>query len=160
MENMIWIYNACRWILGVIFIYAGATKLMAPEIFAVLIHAYGIVPETLLLPVAIGLPLLEVVAGIGLVFDIRGSVSLVGGLLVMFMVILGYAIWLGLDVDCGCFGPDDPEAEAFHGLRTALIRDLVMMAGVVFIITCRRYGSIRPISGMTAVNQIFNRRKK
>ncbi len=63
MKTMDWLYRLCRWTLGVIFIYAGGTKLLEPEIFAVLIEAYGIVPEGLLMPVAIGLPLLEVIAG-------------------------------------------------------------------------------------------------
>jgi hypothetical protein len=108
------------------------------------IEAYGFVPEGLLIPVAIGLPLLEVIAGFGLLFDIRGSLAVITGLLVLFMVVLGYGIWMGLDVDCGCFGPEDPEAEAFHGLRLSLFRDLVMMAGVIFIYGWRRYRAIRP----------------
>ena len=41
----------------------------------------------------------------------------------LFMAILGYGISMGLDVDCGCFGPEDPESKAFHGLRAALYRD-------------------------------------
>jgi uncharacterized membrane protein YphA (DoxX/SURF4 family) len=61
-----WIYKLTRWILGGVFIYAGSTKLMEPRIFTVLIEAYGFVPEGLLIPVAIGLPLLEVIAGFGL----------------------------------------------------------------------------------------------
>ena len=160
MEMMDWSYRLCRWTLGGVFIYAGGTKLVEPEIFAVLIEAYGIVPERLLMPVAIGLPLLEVIAGIGLLFDIRGSLALITGLLVLFIVVLGYGIWMGLDVDCGCFGPDDPEAEAFHGLRLSLYRDLSMMAGVFFIYGWRRYRAIRPVSVMVMVNQLFNKRRK
>ena len=133
---MDWTYKITRWVLSAIFIYAGGTKLLEPEIFAVLIEAYGIVPEGLIMPVAIGLPLLEVTAGIGLLFDIRGSLALIGGLLLLFMVVLGYGIWMGLDVDCGCFGPEDPEAEAFHGLRLSVFQNLVMMTGVFFI--CRQ----------------------
>jgi uncharacterized membrane protein YphA (DoxX/SURF4 family) len=157
---MEWLYRLCRWTLGGIFIYAGSTKLLEPEIFAVLIEAYGIVPERLLMPVATGLPLLEVIAGIGLLFDIRGSLSLTTGLLVLFMVVLGYGIAMGLDVDCGCFGPEDPEAEAFHGLRLSLYRDLAMMAGVFFIYGWRRYRAIRPAGVMVIVNQLFNKRRK
>jgi hypothetical protein len=160
MKTMEWLYRLCRWTLGSIFIYAGGTKLLEPKIFAVLIEAYGIVPEGLLMPVAIGLPLLEVIAGIGLLFDIRGSLSLITGLLVLFMVVLGNGIWMGLDVDCGCFGPEDPEAEAFHGLRQSLYRDLAMMAGVFFIYGWRRYRTIRPTGVMVRVNQLFNKRRK
>ena len=160
MKTMELLYRLCRWTLGGIFIYAGSTKLLEPEIFAVLIEAYGIVPEGLLMPVAIGLPLLEVIAGVGLLFDIQGSLSMITGLLVFFMLVLGYAIWMGLDVDCGCFGPEDPEAEAFHGLRLTLFRDLVMMAGVVFIYSWRRYRAIQTTGVMVIVNQLFNRGRK
>ena len=134
--------------------------MLVPEIFAVLIDAYGIIPEGLLIPVAIGLPLLEVIAGMGLLFDIRGSLALITGLLVLFMMVLGYGIWMGLDVDCGCFGPEEPEAEAFHGLRLSLFRDLVMMPGVIFIYGWRRYRAIRPAGAMVTVNQLFRNRRK
>ena len=158
---MVWLYRLCRWTLGGIFIYAGGIKLLEPEIFAILIEAYGIVPEGLLMPVAIGLPLLEVIAGFGLLFDIHRSLALITGLLVLFMVVLGYGIWMGLDVDCGCFGPNDPEAKAFHGLRLSLFRDLVMLAGVFFIYGWRQYHAIRPVGVMAIVNQRFiNRRKE
>lgn len=139
-----WIYRITRWGLGGIFIYAGSMKLLAPETFAVLIEAFGIVPENLLMPVAIALPAIEVAAGIGLVFDIEGSLAATAGLLGLFIAILGYGIWMGLDIDCGCFGPDDPEAEAFHGLRLSLYRDLVMLAGAAFVYGWRRYRPVEP----------------
>ena len=88
MKMMDWLYRLCRWTLGGIYIYAGGIKLMEPEIFAVLIDAYGIVPEGSLMPVTIGLPFLEVIAGIGLLFDIRGSLALITGLLVIALPIV------------------------------------------------------------------------
>ena len=108
---------------------------------------------------AIGLPFLEVIAGFGLLFDIRGSLALITGLLVLFMMVLGYGIWMGLDVDCGRFGPEDPEAKAFHSLRLSLFRNLVMMAGVIFLYGWRRYLAIRPAGVMVIVNQIFSKRR-
>jgi uncharacterized membrane protein YphA (DoxX/SURF4 family) len=75
------IYNYTRWILGGIFIYAGSTKLLKHKSFTALIEAYGIVPESLLMPVTLALPVLEVAAGIGLIFDIEGSLSVIAGLL-------------------------------------------------------------------------------
>ena len=44
------LYKVLRWGLGIVFIYAGGTKLAGPETFSVLIEAYGIVPEMLLMP--------------------------------------------------------------------------------------------------------------
>ena len=160
MKTLDWTYKLCRWTLGIIFIYAGSTKLPEPEIFAVLIEAYGIVPEGLLMPVAIGLPMLEVIAGIGLMLDIRGSMPLITGLLVLFITILGYGIWMGLDVDCGCFAPGDPEAEAFHGLRLSLFRDLFMMAGVIFLYGWRRYRAISPPGTMIFFNKLLGNEEK
>ncbi|MEE4240790.1 MAG: MauE/DoxX family redox-associated membrane protein [Desulfopila sp.] len=154
MKTMDWLYILCRWTLGVLFIYAGTAKLLDPLVFAVLIEAYGIVPRMLLMPVAVALPLLEVIAGIGLLLETRGSLALITGLLLVFMAILAYAIGMGLDVDCGCFGPDDPEAEAFHGLRLAFFRDLAMMAGVVFMYGWRRYRRLEPLGIMDSVTQV------
>jgi len=160
MKTMELLYRLCRWTLGGIFIYAGCTKLLELKIFASLVEAYGIVPEGLLIPVTIGLPVLEVIAGFGLLFDIRGSLGVITGLLVIFMLVLSYGIWLGLDVDCGCFGPEDPEAEAFHGLGLSLFRDMLMMAGVIFIYVWRQYRAIRPTRVMVIVIQLFNRGRK
>jgi len=143
MPLLSWMYRLLRWFLGGLFIYSGATKLLAPQLFAVLIEAYGIVPEGLLMPVAVILPALEVVAGVGLLFDIHGSLVVITGLLLLFVAILGYGIWMGLDVDCGCFGPGDPEAEAFHGLRPALYRDMIMLTAVVFLYGWRRYRRVQ-----------------
>jgi uncharacterized membrane protein YphA (DoxX/SURF4 family) len=137
-------YKLVRWVLGSLFIYAGSTKLFDPQSFAVLIEAYGILPEVLLMPAAIFLSCLEVVGGIGMLFDIRGSLAVITGMLLMFMAILGYGVWIGLDVDCGCFGPGDPEAEAFHGLRQSFYRDLAMLAGIVYLYMWRRYRRIKP----------------
>jgi len=144
MKIMDQIYRWSRWVLGIIFIYAGATKLLDPRVFAVLIEAYGIVPDVLIYPVAVFLPLLEVVAGAFILMDIRGSLAIICGLTIFFMIILGYGIHMGLDVDCGCFGPEDPEAQAFHGLRQAFIRDSVMLADIIFLYIWRRYQCIRP----------------
>ena len=145
VRPFIWVYRFLRWSLGTLFIYSGVTKLLAPLTFAVLIDAYGLLPEALLMPVAVLLPMLEVIAGAGLLVDLRGSLAVITGLLLLFVAILGYGIRMGLDVDCGCFGPEDPEAEAFHGLKPALIRDLAMLTAVAFIYGWRRYQRVKPV---------------
>lgn len=137
-------YRLMRWSLGAVFLYAGASKLLGPQAFAVLIDSYGILPDLLVMPTAIGLPLREAVAAVGLVIDIRGSLTAIGALLVIFMAILGYGIWMGLDFDCGCFGPEDPESRAYHGLRLALDRDFAMLAGVIYLYTWRVYRQKSP----------------
>ena len=124
---------AVRWVLAGIFVYSGSVKLGAPSRFAEIIAGFGLLPDVLIYPVALLLPVIELVAGIGLVFARRGSLLTVGVMLVMFIAVLFYGIHLGLDIDCGCFGPEDPE-QAYKGLKAALVRDAVMMAAVLFVL--------------------------
>jgi uncharacterized membrane protein YphA (DoxX/SURF4 family) len=137
--------------------WSGISKLMEPTEFAVIIDAYGLIPDAYILPMAIVLPLLEMVFGLGLLLEIRGFLAAITGLLMVFMAILSYGIWLGLDVDCGCFGPQDREFEAFHRLRPALYRDFVMIAGVVYLYFWRYYRSIKPVRWMSIFNSLFQR---
>jgi uncharacterized membrane protein YphA (DoxX/SURF4 family) len=118
-----WLYRGLRYGLAAAFIYAGAIKLGAPREFAKVISGYGLAPEVLLPALSYALPALELAAGIGLLFDIKGSLAAIAGMTVFFMGVLTYGIRLGLDVDCGCYGAHDLEAEAYAGLKTALIRD-------------------------------------
>jgi hypothetical protein len=116
-----------------------------PASFAIIIEAYGIVPDGLTLLVAVMLAGLEVLGAMGLLLDIRGSLGIVAGLLALFIIILSYGIWMGLDVDCGCFGPEDPEAKAFHGLRSALYRDLLMVTGIIYLYWWRYIRAAEPV---------------
>ncbi len=138
-KNMLvspWPYRMIRIGLGVLFVWAGLVKLTDPEGFAELISAYGLVPESLLVPVAIGLPALELVAGLGLIFDVRGSLGVISGLLAMFAFVLWFGILKDLDIGCGCFSP--AEREQHGSLRFAMYRDLVMLAAVLYLFLWRR----------------------
>lgn len=127
--SWIWPYRVIRIALAALFIYGGVMKLMDPKAFARTISGYDLVPEMLLPVVAVGLPIIETVAGIGLLLDIHGSLAVITGLLGMFVFVLGYGISLNLDVDCGCFGADDLAKQA--GLVQAFWRDLALGGLVV-----------------------------
>jgi uncharacterized membrane protein YphA (DoxX/SURF4 family) len=129
----IWPYRGVRVILAIIFLWAGVVKILDPDSFAIILEAFNLLPDAWIIPVSVGLPALEILAAIGLLFDVRGSLTTVAGLLFLFLAILSYGIWLGLDIDCGCFGPGDPEGEAYKGLRPALYRDIVMLVGVAYL---------------------------
>ncbi|MCX5830172.1 MAG: DoxX family membrane protein [Deltaproteobacteria bacterium] len=107
-----WPYRIVRLALAALFIYGGVTKLFDPKAFAATISAYDLVPEALLPVVAIGLPLIETIAGLALVFDRPWGLHLITGLLALFVFVLGYGILGDLNVDCGCFGADDLKKQA------------------------------------------------
>lgn len=144
--------------LGGIFLWSGIGKLINPLAFALLIEAYGIIPEAAVMPIAYGLPIIEVAAGLGLWFDLKGSLTTITALLLFFMAILGYGVFLGLDIDCGCFGPDDPEGQAFHGLRGAIYRDMAMLAAAAYIYAWRRFRKPLKI-GSSLFSELIKRRK-
>jgi uncharacterized membrane protein YphA (DoxX/SURF4 family) len=130
-----WPQRVVRFIIGAVFIYAGAVKIVDPKAFAKAISQYDLVPEALLAPVAIGLPLLEIVAGIGLVFAVRGSMSIIFGMLGMFVIVLWYGILNNLDIDCGCFTSEELKKQA--SLWNAFYRDIAMIAGVLYLLVVR-----------------------
>ncbi|MDK9708840.1 MAG: DoxX family protein [Desulforhopalus sp.] len=131
-KTLLWGDRLARWGIAMVFGYAAVPKLLDVQGFAKIIEAYGILADFLILPVAIILPVIEVVLAIGLLCN--GWTSKVGSmaLLLLFIALLSYSIWVGLDIDCGCFGPEDPEYSAFHGLRTALLRDVGMCLPLIY----------------------------
>jgi hypothetical protein len=142
----VWPYRLTRTVLAAVFIWSGGAKLVDPLSFGAIIEAFGLIPQSWVMAVSVGLPALEVLAAFGLLLDLRGSLGVISGLLILFMGILGYGIWMGLDIDCGCFGPQDPEAESYHSLRPALYRDFVMVAGVSYLYLWRHFRQAKPIT--------------
>jgi uncharacterized membrane protein YphA (DoxX/SURF4 family) len=126
-----WSYFVVRVALALIFIYAGSMKLMDPKAFARVISHYDLVPEFLLPVVAIGLPVAEVLAGAALIFDMRPGLHGVSAMVVLFVFVLGYGVLTDMNIDCGCFGPE--ELEGRWSLTHAFYRDLVFLAAVMFL---------------------------
>ena len=133
-----WVYLILRLGLAFLFIYAGITKLMDPKAFARVISPYGLVPDFLLPVVAVGLPLLETLAGVALAFDVKGSLAVISGLLAMFAFVLWYGALRDLSIDCGCFGHEEIASQG--NLRKAFHRDLGLMGVVLFLYVARWLG--------------------
>jgi uncharacterized membrane protein YphA (DoxX/SURF4 family) len=134
--GLTWLYHGLRLGLACIFIYAGLIKLLDPRAFAHAIAQYDLIPEALLPLVAVGLPALELLAGLGLIGEVRGSLTIIVVLLLVFLVILGYAVWHNLEIDCGCFTADELDAQ--HDVKTAFWRDLAMIGAALFLYWRRR----------------------
>jgi uncharacterized membrane protein YphA (DoxX/SURF4 family) len=131
-----WPDRVTRGILAFLFIYGGSLKLMDPKAFAATLSHYDLIPEMLLPVVAIGLPALEVAAGAALLFNVSWGLTVITGLLVLFVAVLGYGILSDLNVDCGCFGPE--EIAGRQSLRQAFIRDLFLIGAASYLYYDRR----------------------
>ncbi len=95
-----------RFVLGMLFIIAGAEKIADPSAFAGSIYNYKLFPLFTINFFAIVVPWIEVTAGLFLLFGIavKESALIINGLFAFFIVIIGISIIRGLDIDCGCFG--------------------------------------------------------
>jgi uncharacterized membrane protein YphA (DoxX/SURF4 family) len=130
------LYLLLRLALGCLFVYAGLIKLADPRAFAHAIAQFDLAPEQLLPLLAVGLPALELLAGVGLIFERRGSLTATASLLGLFLLALSYAVWMEMDIDCGCFTVE--EINARTGVKTALLRDLFLAAALGFLFWWRR----------------------
>jgi hypothetical protein len=93
-------------IVGGLFIYAGALKVMDPIQFARDIDNYKIVPWSLGVRFAFYLPWLEIFCGLALVFRrlYQGGLSILAALIAIFITASLVAKSRGIDISCGCFG--------------------------------------------------------
>jgi uncharacterized membrane protein YphA (DoxX/SURF4 family) len=127
----LWPYRIIRIALGIVFVSSGIPKLFDPKAFAKAVSMYEVVPEQVLPLVAIVVPITEVLAGIGLILNIKGFLSLIAGLLAVFLAILSYGVLNDLDIDCGCSIPWESARHA--SLKSALLRDLIMFGMVIYL---------------------------
>ena len=125
--------RVCRLILGGIFIYAAWSKIQDPALFAKAIVGYQMLPSFFVGPLALVLPMAELLAGAALIATrwTRESTLLILCMLAMFFVGLTQALVRGLDISCGCFGDD---ATSTHTVLSALLRDVVLLVPAVWLV--------------------------
>ena len=115
--------------LGGIFVYAAWTKLHPPiaislSLFALQVDSYRMLPPWAVNLVAQTLPFLELALGALLVigWPLRLVSSVTSLLLLAFFSTMVRSYALGLEINCGCFGPNEK-----LGVGT-LLRDGAMLA--------------------------------
>ncbi len=115
-----------RLVIGGMFIYASFYKIVDPGEFAKSIWFYHLVPGKLINLLALILPWLELLAGIGLILGAlyRGAVVWVNVMMIVFIIALASTIFRGISIDCGCF---KAAQAATHSAWKSLLFDLGAM---------------------------------
>lgn len=126
--------DVLAWLLGALFLYAGALKLVHPDALVTDIQSYDLVSYRVAYLGAYGLPALEVVAAFCLFFrDFRLAATwLLAVLTAVFIIALSTAWVRGIDITCGCFG----ESETKANYPFLVGRDILIIIGFGFIL-CR-----------------------
>lgn len=112
-------------IFGGTWIIAGAIKARDPFLFLLDIRSFQILHDPWAAYVALGLPWLEIFCGICVIVRrmYLGALTIISGMLVVFLVAIFSAKQRGLDITCGCFGKTDNKTD--YG--EIITRDIVML---------------------------------
>jgi len=135
--------------VGMIFIWAGASKIGHADVFAAQITAFRIVPHALIAPLALLLPFFEVLLGGYLVAGLYTRVAAVVAAvqLAIFATAIGSAVARGLSLSCGCFGPGDKTVtswpEVVRDVLFALVAAFVAWRAPGMLALDRRIGNVK-----------------
>jgi putative oxidoreductase len=116
-------------IVGGIFVYAGAIKVIDPIQFGIDIDNYKTLPWFISVRLAFYLPWLEIFCGVALIslFLYRGGLSILAALTSVFIIATVAAKVRGLDITCGCFG----HASKNWNFSTHLALDLAILGALL-----------------------------
>lgn len=135
-----------RMFLGAVFIYASWDKIVNPADFAKVVANYQILPQIMINPVAWVLPWLEMVCGVCLFIGwiARGSALIIAGLLTAFIGALGFSLFRGLNIQCGCFSLT---AEKSVPLYVDILRDAFLLVMAILTVGRPRRKSTMAVNG-------------
>ncbi len=129
MKQYLWRIVAL--VIGGLFVYAGAVKVIDPAEFARDIDNYKMLPWQVSVWMGLYLPWLEIFCGVALIVRVlhRGSVLILTALMALFIVITIIAKARGLDISCGCFG----HASKYLSFAWHLVLDFLLLGGLVLL---------------------------
>ena len=127
-----WLTVRTQIALGVFFIVAALPKIADPPSFAHMVYNYRLLPGPLVNLASLTMPWAELLMGVALVCGLwrRTAASLVGALLVVFIVAISVNLLRGNAIDCGCFDVADAGKsveERFHDMWMVILRDVGML---------------------------------
>jgi len=121
-----------RLVLSAAFLFAALPKIQDPVAFAASVEGFRVVAGPSALWVALALPWLELVIGVGLLIPQirRGSALLIVGLLALFIGLHASAWSRGLDISCGCYGQSDTPANYLW----LILRNAALLAAATVVL--------------------------
>ena len=128
---MTWLVFVVRLVVGGILIAAGALKITQTAAFAEAIAGFRLLPPSVVLPLAMALPPLEIIFGLYLVAGLftRIAAGVVCAMFLAYGAAIASAVVRHIPANCGCFGPGErATADWPH------VGFLALLAGAAFAI--------------------------
>jgi uncharacterized membrane protein YphA (DoxX/SURF4 family) len=123
-----------RLVLAGVFVMAALPKIQDPVAFATSVGGFRVIGPELAAWVALSLPWLELVIGVGILLPAirRTSGALIGLLLALFIG-LHVSAWVrGLDINCGCFGAETGEVSSDY--QWLIVRNIALLLAVALVL--------------------------
>ena len=135
---MPWISFGARLSLGAGLFVAGLLKILDLNQSVLAVRAYDFpIPESLEALIGYGLPVVEIVVGLGIFVGLLSRWSaLVGGVLMVAYIAGIISAWArGLSIDCGCFTPGGIlDADQKTKYLEDILRDIGFLACAIWLI--------------------------
>jgi uncharacterized membrane protein YphA (DoxX/SURF4 family) len=127
-----WLTIRVQIALGVIFVVAALPKIIDPPSFAHMIYNYHLVSGSLINLMALVMPWIELLCGLALILGIWQATarSIIGALLITFVLAIAINLARGNAIDCGCFdvsAADKTRDERLADMRWVILRDLGLL---------------------------------
>lgn len=153
-----WLTVRMQIAVGVIFIAAALPKVVDPPAFAQMIYNYRLVPGFAVNAAALVMPWIELLAGAGLALGVwrRSAATVIGALLVVFIIAIGINLGRGHAVNCGCFdvsGATKNREQLLGEMRWVVWRDLGMLLMIGQILWATRVRPERAVVAEVARDQ-------
>jgi uncharacterized membrane protein YphA (DoxX/SURF4 family) len=126
------IVKILKYILGFIFLYAGASKIFEPMLFKAVIQNYFSIPDLLALIIAIVVPWVQILAALSLFFNwnVLYSSGLLFAMSIFFFVLMVINYGQVLPFGCGCFGFRGEEVVGIYHIARDF--SIAVLAGIIF----------------------------
>jgi len=127
-----WLTIRVQIALGIIFVVAALPKIVDPPSFAHMIYNYHLVPGALINLMALVMPWIELLCGLALILGIWQATarSIIGALLITFVLAIAINLARGNAIDCGCFdvsAAGKTREERLADMRWVILRDLGLL---------------------------------
>lgn len=139
-----WLHRALGVVLGGIFLYAAHDKIADPRPLLTIIWGYRLLPAGPINVMAIYMPWMELLVGLGLLLGIRRRAAAfwASAMLTSFIAALLVNAVRGINVACGCFSTSSTDV---HNAWLLVLRDLPMLiVALTILIFVPKRGEAQP----------------